>query len=156
VRMRYQVPQYIDVEDKIIGPFTLKQFLIYVVAVMVLVPVYLFSELALFIALALPVIGVAAAFAHVKINGKSLAATIANAIQFYLQGQLYIWRRTATPKPLKINDPEWHELTEGRAAAKEELTSLAKVSQSLETQGHVVASEDIEDTMDIEAQSQQA
>ncbi|GAH87221.1 unnamed protein product, partial [marine sediment metagenome] len=33
--MQFQVPQYIDIEDKVIGPFTIKQFLYIVVAAVV-------------------------------------------------------------------------------------------------------------------------
>src|SRR5690349_14717186 len=102
--MRYQVPQFVDIEDKIIGPFTLKQFLMYVVAVMLLIPIYLASDLSLFITIALPVLGIAAAFAHVRIGSKSLFETIVNFTNHTLNGQFYIWRRTPHAKQLSIHD----------------------------------------------------
>lgn len=145
--MRYQVPQFVDIEDKIIGPFTLKQFLMYLVAVFVLIPVYLFSDLSLFITIALPVIGIAGAFAHLKINGKPLAGVLTNGFFFLTKGQLYVWRRTSKPKPLTLKDAQWEELTSAREAAQEELTSLTKLAQTLETEGHIVQSEDIEDPL---------
>ena len=91
--MRFQVPQFIETETKIVGPFTLKQFLIYVAAVLCLIPVYISSDLSLFITIALPVLGLAAAFAHIKIGSKSLAQTVANAASHTLHGQFYMWRR---------------------------------------------------------------
>lgn len=145
--MRFQVPQFVDIEDKIIGPFTLKQFLMYVVAVMVLIPVYVFSDLSLFLTIALPVVGIAAAFAHVKVNGRSLSTVLFNAFSFYSQGQLYVWQRTTTPKPLRIQDLQWEELAIGRQIAKEELTSLTKMAQIIETSGNTVQSEDIADPL---------
>lgn len=151
--MRYQVPQFIDIEDKIIGPFTLKQFLMYIAAVLGLVPVYLLSDLSLFITVALPVMGVAAAFAHFKINGKSLAVFLVNAFQYYTHQQLYLWRRSDKPKALKISDSQWDELLEAQEMYRQELTSLTAMSQALETHGNVVSAEDIEDTFDLQAQA---
>lgn len=135
--MRYQVPQFVDIEDQIIGPFTLKQFLMYVVAVLILIPVYLFSDLALFLLVAIPVLGVAALFAHWKINGRPLAATIASGFQFYTAGQLYIWRRTENPKILKIIDPQWEELATGREVATMDRSDIAALAQGIETHGNV-------------------
>lgn len=135
--MRYQVPQFVDVEDKIIGPFTLKQFIIYMTAGMLLVPIYLVTDLSLFIALALPLIGIAAAFAHVKINGKSLFITIVNALNFFTKNQVYVWRRTSTPQIFTIKDPQWEELLIGREIARQELSSLTSIAQYLDTDGNI-------------------
>lgn len=135
--MRYQVPQFVDIEDQIIGPFTLKQFLMYVAAVLVLIPVYLFSDLALFLLIAIPTLGIAALFAHWKINGRSLASTIGSGFQFYTAGQLYIWRRTEKPKILKIDDPHWEELTAGREIATLDRSDIAALAQGIETHGNV-------------------
>lgn len=135
--MRYQVPQFVDVEDKIIGPFTLKQFLIYMTAGMSLVPIYLLTDLSLFITLALPTIGIAAAFAHIKINGKSLFVTIINAVNYFTKSQVYVWRRTPTPHTLTIKDPQWEELLIGREIARQELSSLTSIAQYLETDGNI-------------------
>lgn len=148
--MRYQVPQFVDIEDKIIGPFTLKQFLIYVVAVMALVPVYLASDLSLFMTIALPVVGIAAAFAHVKVANKSLAATIYNGFTFLTGGQLFLWRRTAKRKFLTVRDEAW---AEGSPTENEEVrsTPLAYKAQLLQTEGNTVKTEEIEDILDTEA-----
>ncbi len=149
--MRYQVPQFVDIEDKIIGPFTLKQFLIYLVGVFVLIPVYLFSDLSLFITLALPVAGIAGAFAHLKVNGKPLSAVLTNGFFFLTKGQLYIWRRTNRPNPLALRDSQWEELLLAREAADADLTSLTKLAQTLDTGGNIVKSEDIEDPLTSDA-----
>lgn len=146
--MRYQVPQFIDVEDKIIGPFTLKQFLIYLGAVLSLIPVYLLTDLSLFITIAVPVLGAAVMFAHLKINGKSLFTTLLNAAGFYSAGQLYIWRRAAGGKPLKIIDAEWQESVQVAEPIPAHVTSLTHMAQALETQGNVVKAENVEDVLE--------
>ena len=70
--MEYQVPQFIEVEDKIIGPLTLRQF-IYVAGTAGLCIIFFFYLNFVFaLILALPVIGFGAALAFYKINGKPL------------------------------------------------------------------------------------
>lgn len=145
--MRYQVPQFIDVEDKIIGPFTLKQFLIYLGAVLGLIPVYLLSDLSLFITVAIPILGIAVMFAHLKINGKTLFATLLNAAGFYSGGQLSIWRREGQTKPLKIVDPAWQEAIQLTQPPAPRPSSLTHMAQALETQGNVVKAEPVADIL---------
>ncbi len=145
--MRFQVPQFIDIEDKIVGPFTLKQFLTYVVACMVLVPVYIYSDLSLFITIALPILGIAAAFAHVKIYGKSLGQVLLASIVYISKGQLYLWRRQKN-QPFKIIDPEWSANLSERVnpSLKRPTSSLNVIAQSLETTGNI-SKEDIPDPL---------
>ncbi len=145
--MRYQVPQFVDIADKIIGPFTLKQFLMYVAATMVLVPVYLSSDLSLFITIALPVYGIAVAFAHVKIANRSLATTVYNAFNFVSGGQKWIWRRTSKPRRLIIKDPEWQQAWVNEDL-QGDMTPLAYKTQSIETEGNLVKAEDVVDILD--------
>jgi len=147
--MRYQVPQFIDIEDKVVGPFTLKQFLMYVFTVLMLVPVFLLSDLSLFITIALPAVGVAVVFAHVKINGKSFATILVSGFRFYTRSQLYLWQRSGNNSPIKIRDERWEELSESRLAAQKELTALTSLAQSLDTGGNAVTAEAIADPFDV-------
>lgn len=142
--MRYQVPQFVDIEDKVIGPFTVKQFLMYIVAAMLLVPVYLTSDISLFVTIAIPVIGIAAAFAHVRIHGKSLFSMIGYSIQFISRGQLFLWRRTSKPKLLAVKGSEYEIWQEDLKPLVSETTSLAQQSRILTAGGSIVG-EDLED-----------
>lgn len=155
--MRFQVPQFVDIEDKIIGPFTLKQFLMYVVAAMLLVPVYIYSDLSLFITIALPILGVAAVFAHLKIYGRSFSQVVFSAFSYASKGQLYLWRRKKD-KPLDIVDEDW-ELLRAQApnasvrtrtnTPQASVSSLSAIAQSLETTGNI-SYEDVEDPLVVQ------
>lgn len=148
--MRFQVPQFTDIEDKIVGPFTLRQFITYVVAVMFLIPIYVYSDLSLFITIAIPMLGVAAVFAHLKIYGKSFGMVLISGISYTMKGQLYIWRRQKD-KPFRIIDPEW-DITanaETNPALAERPHSLDAIAQSLETTGNV-STEDIPDPLMVQ------
>jgi len=91
--MRYQVPQFIDVEDKVIGPLTVKQF-IYLAGgagmsfvIFKYLPIYISV---LLIALVAPV---SIALAFYKINNKPFIDFMESAFLFYTKQNLYIWKR---------------------------------------------------------------
>ena len=143
--MRYQVPQFITIEDKIIGPFTLKQFLIYVGAVMILIPVFLSTSLPLFLIIAVPVLGASAAFAHFKLHGRSLFVVLGSAVSFATRGQLFLWRREDGAKLLLIRGEEYEEYHSTKV-----VQSLSDRARSLEAVGNVV-NEDVIDEIDPDA-----
>ncbi|HEV7449599.1 MAG TPA: PrgI family protein [Candidatus Paceibacterota bacterium] len=90
---QYQVPQFIEVEDKIFGPLTLKQF-IYLAGAGGLSLVF-FTLLPLI--LALPLIGLAvgigAAFAFYKINGRPFIVAAEHAFVYFFGNKLYLWKQ---------------------------------------------------------------
>ena len=98
--MRFQVPQFIDVEDKIFGPLTLKQFLYLagggaaIFLVKQILPFFLFVIAAALIA------GAAAALAFVKINNRPFVIFLSHALNYYVNRRLYIWRKEEK-KPVK-------------------------------------------------------
>lgn len=90
--MQFQVPQFIETEDKLVGPLTLRQFM-YVGAAAGLsfllfftMPTWLWFILTVFLA------GFAFALAFVKINGQSLVRVIFAAFRFFWQPQTYVWQ----------------------------------------------------------------
>lgn len=95
--MRYQVPQFIEVEDKIIGPFTIKQF-VYLVGggfMCYLSYTYLpFIIAIVFIAILGPL---SAALAFYKINNKPFIDVLEAAFLFYTKNNLYIWKKEERP-----------------------------------------------------------
>ncbi|MEK7601884.1 MAG: PrgI family protein [Patescibacteria group bacterium] len=96
--MEYQVPQFIEVEDKIFGPFTLKQF-IYLAGGAGLCTIFvLYLPLFLGIALSIPVAALSAALAFYKINNKSFIEIIEAGVAYYSKGKLYLWKKDASPK----------------------------------------------------------
>ena len=59
--MEYQVPQFIEVEDKIIGPLTLKQFIYIAGASGLCIVFFVYLPIIVALLLAAPVAGLAAA-----------------------------------------------------------------------------------------------
>lgn len=102
--MRFQVPQYIEVEDKIIGPLTLKQF-IYLAggAAGAFVAWRFLPQLVAF--LVIPAIGaLAAALAFFKVNNKPFVNTLEAAFKYTFGSKLYIWKKV--PKVITAKEEE--------------------------------------------------
>lgn len=95
--MRYQVPQFIEVEDKIIGPFTIKQF-VYIVGGGFMCYIC-YAYLPIYIAvLLIAIIGpLSAALAFYKINNKPFIDILESAFLFYTKNNLYIWKKEQKP-----------------------------------------------------------
>lgn len=119
--MRFEVPQFIDIEDKIFGPLTFKQF-IYVAGggglcygVYRLLPLYFAIPLILAIAL------LAWALAFYKINNQPFIKIGQAFIVFLTKNKLYVWQKgtvkphavEAAPK-VTIQEPVENELTARR------------------------------------------
>lgn len=98
IAMQFKVPQFIDIEDKIFGPLTFKQF------------AYLaggggLSYLAIkFLPgiLALVVVPVCIAFAlaltFYKYNEKPFIHLVESSLKFYTRSRLYLWHQKEKPK----------------------------------------------------------
>ncbi len=91
--MRYQVPQFIDVEDKVIGPLTVKQF-VYLAGGGGMCFV-IFKYLPIYISIILiGIVGpLSIALAFYKINNKPFIDFMEAAFIFYTKQNLYIWKK---------------------------------------------------------------
>jgi hypothetical protein len=95
--MEYQVPQFIEVEDKIFGPLTLKQF-IYVAGGLGLCAILVLYLGVFGVILAIPVALFSGALAFYKINNKSFVEVLEAGFNYYLGGRLYLWKKDAVPE----------------------------------------------------------
>lgn len=94
---QFTVPQFIEVEDKIFGPVTTRQFLIIMVAGIFVFLAYKFGDFALFITVLASIGGSALVLAFVKVNGQPFHFFLVNIIQTLKKPSRRIWRKqTAT------------------------------------------------------------
>jgi hypothetical protein len=91
---QFTVPQFIDVEDKIIGPITVRQFIIMIVAGLFLFLEYKLSDFAFFLFIGIPTALVFMVFAFVKVNGVSFHYFVLNIVQTFKKPGLRTWRRS--------------------------------------------------------------
>jgi hypothetical protein len=97
---QFIVPQFIDVEDKIFGPITTRQFLIILVAGIIIFFAYRFGDFSMFIFSLAFFGGLALMFSFVKVNGQVFHFFLLNIIQSLRRPSLRIWRKEYDKKDL--------------------------------------------------------
>ena len=101
--MQYQVPQFIEIEDKIFGPFTLKQFIYLAGGAGACLLFYTLLPLWLAILFGVPFGALALGLAFYKVNDRPLIVAIEHGIGYYIGSKLYLWKqRTAAPAPAGV------------------------------------------------------
>lgn len=95
--MRFQVPQFTDVEDKVIGPLTFKQFIYLAGAAGAAVIFFTFLPLWIAAPLILLVAPFAAALAFYKINNRPFIRAVESFLRYTLKEKLYIWKHEPRP-----------------------------------------------------------
>jgi hypothetical protein len=91
--MRFQVPQFIEVEDKIFGPLTFKQFIYIAGGVGICVILFTFLPKFLALLLSAPVAAFAGALAFYRMNGKPFVSLVEAFLKFELSEKLYVWKK---------------------------------------------------------------
>ena len=91
--MQFQVPQFIDVEDKIFGPFTVKQFVYLAGAVGVIFILNSFLPFIFAILIGGPIIALGLALAFYKVNNQPFIKIVEASLRYILGSRLYIWKK---------------------------------------------------------------
>lgn len=105
--MRFQVPQFLEVEDKIFGPLTFKQFVYIAGGAGLVVILWTFFPHFLAILLSAPVILVAGALAFYRVNSKPFVDVMESFFSYFTGSRLYIWKKE--PKKVKPQEEEERE-----------------------------------------------
>ena len=91
--MRFQVPQFTEIEDKIFGPLTLKQFIYLVGGAGGVFILYALLPLYLMIPLAIPIGLFSMALAFYKVNNQPFIKVVENAFYYITSSKLYLWKK---------------------------------------------------------------
>lgn len=120
--MRFSVPQFIEIEDKIFGPFTFKQFLYLAGGAGLCFLIFNFtSKLSFFLAvfITIPVGGLSLALAFYKVNDKPFINILEAGFKYFTQDKLYIWKKSTS-----------HAVSGKEAEASTDQTYVPKLSDS--------------------------
>lgn len=104
--MQYQVPQFIEIEDKIFGPLTLKQF-IYLAGAGGLCLLF-FTILPLYVAVLfmIPAAALGLALAFYKVNDRPLIVVVEHAFGYFFGNKLYLWKQRTGPSAAQLAAPQ--------------------------------------------------
>lgn len=90
--MQFQVPQFIDAEDKIVGPFTLKQFGFLAASGGLSFLFFTFSKAWFWVPSSFILLTIGISFAFLKVNGQSSYKVFMNGISYYMAPRVYVWK----------------------------------------------------------------
>ena len=116
--MNFQVPQFIEIEDKIVGPFTFRQFLYLAGGIGLSFILYAFLPLMVAIIPIIVVMALAISLTFFKINNRPFVFTLESAIFYFVRSKLYLWYK----KPVKM--------TGGKKMAEVTTTNITRLSES--------------------------
>ncbi len=120
--MQFQVPQFIDVEDKIFGPLTLKQFIYLAGGAGASAALYVYLPFKILaILLVLPIAAFSLALAFYKMNNKPFIDVVQSAFYYVIGGKLYIWKQ-------KEKKPE--SKSAGEIEGMKSMLTVPKISES--------------------------
>jgi len=102
--MRFEVPQFIEIEDKIFGPLTLKQFIYLAGTAGVSFVIYTTLPFFLAIILIAPFIVFGLALAFYKHNNRPFITLVESWFNFTIKGKLYIWKKRQKPIEERVEE----------------------------------------------------
>lgn len=91
--MRFEVPQFVDVEDKIFGPFTWKQFVYLAGGTGAAFIIFITLPFIIFVLVGGPLIAFSLALAFYRVNNRPLSFMIEAVFTFFTSGKKYRWRK---------------------------------------------------------------
>jgi hypothetical protein len=107
--MQFKVPQFLDIEDKIFGPFTFREFIYLAGGAGMCFVLYKLLGLVIGFIPMIAVAGFALALTFYKPNNKPFINMVQAGFGYLLQDKLYIWKRRMSRKP-KSDEVELAEI----------------------------------------------
>jgi len=132
------VPQFLDVEDKVLGSISVRQFSELVVGGLIMVVFYKVFDFSLFVVSSLIVLALILILAFTKINGQPFHLFMLNFLQTMRKPKLTIWKKTVNLKELRalLMAPPPAKISK-RAVMRSPVTSskLSEISLIIDTGG---------------------
>lgn len=104
--MHAQVPQYLDIEDKIIGPLTLKQFIYLLLGAGVLFLLFNMLRFPVFLLVAIPIGLFTFLVAFYKVGNQRFTQFLAGLLGFITKPNVYTWKKLPPKRPSEEPTPK--------------------------------------------------
>ena len=125
---QFVVPQFIDVEDKVIGPITVRQFIILLVGGGFVFIAYKLADFVLFLIEMVVIMLFTFVIAFIKINGRPIHYFLLNVLQTSRRPHVRVWQKlfssaqlrqyaTAETPPLEVQIKTKNHVRASRLAA---------------------------------------
>ncbi|MDO8668715.1 MAG: PrgI family protein [Candidatus Buchananbacteria bacterium] len=123
------VPQFLDVEDRIIGPITVRQFIEMVIGGIIIFIFYKIFDFSLFVVSGLLVLVITVTFAFIKINGQHFHNFLLNFITTIKNPKLKIWRKTISEADIKMSLKKPKEEKGPEVAVRKKIINASNLSE---------------------------
>ena len=134
---RFQVPQFITVEDKIIGGFlTAKQFVYIATGVIVVVAIFFMFTGFFALLLSFLVAAASAALAWGKISEIPIPSLALHAVFFFVRPRVFIWKRSEKKTNTETLPLIEKEVLPIQRSPKLSHSRLSELSWNLDTKPH--------------------
>ncbi|MFT5832005.1 MAG: hypothetical protein ACI9SY_000386 [Candidatus Paceibacteria bacterium] len=127
--MRFEVPQFIEIEDKIFGPLTWRQFVYLGGGVGAAVVMFLVFPFIVFVLLGLPIGLLAAALAFFPVNNRPFSYFLEAVYNYITNDKLYLWHQKADvifKEPTKLKTASTTVSPSNRGSKHKSITSLTR------------------------------
>jgi hypothetical protein len=94
--MRFEVPQFIEIEDKIFGPFTWRQFIYLVGGVGFAAVLFLVANFFIFLFIGIPIGGLGVLLAFYQVNNRPFSNYLESIVSYTRKSKLYLWKKAGT------------------------------------------------------------
>ena len=91
--MRFEVPQFIEIEDKIFGPLTWRQFVYVGGGAGIAAVLFFMAPFIVFIIFAVPVAFLAFLLSFYPVNNRPFSIFLEAAVGYFRNTRLYLWRK---------------------------------------------------------------
>lgn len=132
--MMFNVPQFIDVEDKIAGPLTWRQLLWMIGMGAALLTFFNIFDGALFVIIAIPTVLLFVAFAFYRPNGFPLTKFAYYMILFFFRPKVSVWERPVRERPIAKAHAK-HEEPPAPGSKQIDQAKLTELARILDNRG---------------------
>ena len=132
--MQFKVPQFIDIEDKLFGPFTFHQFAYLVGGAGLVFIIYKLLPLWIGIFLIIPVATLSVLLVFYKINEKPFIFYLQAGINYFVSSKLYLWKQRLVKPDNKGKEEEASTLPLVSIVPMTSTNKLKDLSWSLDVQ----------------------
>ena len=101
--MRFQVPQFIEIESKIFGPLTFKQFIYLAGGAGIVFLFYIILPFFLAVMFIAPVAAFAVALSFYKVHNRPFIKVAESAFRYFTAPKIYVWKKEKIQQPTSID-----------------------------------------------------
>lgn len=145
----YTIPQNVEAEDKLIGPFSFKQFIFLIITAVGILLAWLFYRIAPLMALVpLPVILVFGILGLYRREDQPVETYLMAALNYYLRPRRRLWNPEGIIETVHITAPKKMARAKTKKLGEAEYSQLEKLARIIDTRGWAIKRPELTEATD--------